>query len=326
MIVFSRQYAEGRPPAARRLAGTAVGVRSRQAASGSAESLKSVRSTGGHSVPAGFTLIEMLVVMAIIVLAVTLAIPAIRSLTGSRSEQAAQNSIAAFVASARANAIGLQQSRGVLFYIDKATDRVTLAQVMQSPFQTGDPTTGVTAGIVYLDIAPNIDALPLPPGIRVWTLLDQYVPTATPVESNPFPGYRYLGFDDTTPYVTGTMDKAKLGGVILFDAQGRLLVTEYGFRFITKVPSLASTALQDLAFSTTTTTRANFGAASTSQYLRSQIGFVMFDRETFNLLQPGVLNPDGNASTAESTIDPWIDTNSTPVLINRSNGTLMRAE
>ena len=310
MIVFSRQYA----------------VSSRQKRG----PVPRISLPTGNCLPparSGFTLIEMLVVMAIIVLAVTLAIPAIRSLTGSRSEQAAQNSIAAFVASARANAIGLQQSRGVLFYVDKATDRVTLAQVMQSPFQTGDPTTGVTAGIVYLDIAPNIDALPLPPGIRVWTLLDQYVPTTTPVESNPFPGYRYLGFDDTTPYVTGTMDKAKLGGVILFDAQGRLLVTEYGFRFITKVPSLASTALQDLAFSTTSTTlpMANFGAGP-AQYLRSQIGFVMFDRETFNLLQPGVLNPDGNASTAESTIDPWIDTNSTPVLINRSNGTLMRAE
>jgi hypothetical protein len=272
----------------------------------------------------------MLIVMAIIVLAITLAVPAIRLLTGSRSEQAAQNDIAAFVASARANAIGLQEPRGVLFYIDKTTDRVTLAQVMQSSFQAGppsDPTAGVTAGIVYLDLAPNVDPLPLPPGVRVWTLMDQFAPSTA--VSNPFPNYRYLGFDDVTytPAPAPMMDKAKFGGVILFDAQGRLLVTQYGFRFTDHINGTATaSALQGLAFINTSTTATNWGAAAASQYLRSQIGFVMFDRETFNQVQAGQTNLDGNNSATEPVVDPWIDTNATPILINRSNGTLTRAE
>src|SRR5579863_1809032 len=56
-----------------------------------------------------FTLVEMLVVIGIMILAMTLAIPAIRSLTGDRSQAAAENTLSAFINSVRTEAMGLQR-------------------------------------------------------------------------------------------------------------------------------------------------------------------------------------------------------------------------
>src|SRR3712207_1414993 len=59
-----------------------------------------------------FTLTELLVVIGLIVLVVTLAIPAFSVITGGRSIDAAENQVSALVARARADALGLQEPRG----------------------------------------------------------------------------------------------------------------------------------------------------------------------------------------------------------------------
>jgi prepilin-type N-terminal cleavage/methylation domain-containing protein len=96
------------------------------------------RFAGGSS-PAGevsmshrrtaFTLIELLVVIGIIVLIVTLAIPAFNIITGGRSIDSAQNQVSAILGRARADAVGLQEERGVFFYQETAGGRVTAAIV-----------------------------------------------------------------------------------------------------------------------------------------------------------------------------------------------------
>lgn len=281
----------------------------------------------------GFTLVEMLVVMFVIVLAIALSIPAIRSLTGTKSQQAAQNTISAFLARERAEAIGLEQPRGVLFYIDKATDRVTLAAVKISPWQTGDATSGTQAAMVYLDMVPDHDTMILPPGIRVWTILDAFAPQppqATLSFSNPITkidSYRYLGFNDESIYANGagaTMDKGIIGGVILFDGQGRLLVTQYGFR-ITDNGS-TSTPLAATLYSKPTKGFKNWPVTGNTAYLRSQVGFVLAEREPLQNVQQGQPNPDGNTGGQATAVDTWLDNNTTPILVNFSNGTLTRAE
>ena len=109
---------------------------------------------------APFTLVEMLVVMAIIVLALLMAIPTIRYMTGSKSTQAAENTMAAMLV-LRSDAIALQQPQGVLFLLDLATGRTEVVEVMKTTnsYPT-DPT-----GVVYLDLVADRDPLFLPPGI-----------------------------------------------------------------------------------------------------------------------------------------------------------------
>lgn len=297
--------------------------------------------TGCCPLPAphrGFTLVEMLVVMGIIVIAIAMAVPAIKYLTGSKSEESAQNAVAAMLARARTDAVALQQPQGVLFTIDVATDRVMMYQVIQS-IQTGDP-----PGITYLDLTPDRDPLVLPPGVRAWTILDPYTPS--PAFPPPFLTYRYLGYNnDTKSGAIGTYsgsattDKATLGGVILFDAQGNLLVTRYGFRFVntgTTVPTaLAGALFLDVTSRTPPAVPAGTPSAwpppaSPNVYLRSQVGLVLMDKDTFQSQQTSsTANKDSNGDrtpAGEQKIDGWIDQNTTPLLVNRYNGTLTRAE
>lgn len=247
--------------------------------------------------------------MAIIVLAVTLAVPAIRALTGTGSTQAAQNTVSAFLARARTEAIGLQTVQGVLFFIDPATDRVNCAQVMVSPTQPGDP-----LGVTYLTLAPDHDFLPLPVGTRVQTMKDSGTPAL-----DAFPNARYLGFN---PYNASTVN---LGGVILFDGQGRLTSPRYGFRFVDHLPGLPMpqvTSLGQMAFQNTASATAtrNWPVAAI-QFLRGQIAFTLYDEESGRNGGAVDLNGGNEANRAA-----WLDVNASPIFINRYNGTLVRAE
>src|SRR5947209_4140701 len=86
----------------------------------------------------GFTLIEMLVVISVIVLSMTLAVPAIRALTGSRSLDAAQNTMSSVMGFARSEAIALQRLEGIMFVYDSTTERIKCVAVMETPFQPGN--------------------------------------------------------------------------------------------------------------------------------------------------------------------------------------------
>src|SRR5438105_4962302 len=66
----------------------------------------------------GFTVIELLVVVGIIVLVLALAMPALNIINGTKSIDMAQNQVAVVLAQARNEAIGLQQPRGVFFAYD----------------------------------------------------------------------------------------------------------------------------------------------------------------------------------------------------------------
>lgn len=301
-----------------------------------------------------FTLVEMLIVMGIIVLALTLAIPTLRYMTGSKSTQAAENTMAAMLARTRSDAIALQQPQGVLFLLDQATGRTELVEVMKttSSYPVDPP------GVVYLDLVADRDPLFLPPGIGAWTIKDTYLPPPAGTFTDPYVNYRYLGYNpndtsaitSTTPY-TGSIvtDRALIGGVILFDGQGNLLVTPYGFRFlnitVSPAPSTTMTSLATALITTVNPTTPPSGLAPLwpppsavvgnppTIYLRSQLGFVLFDKETFEnqerLLSSNFTTFEGNPNSStsyESTIDSWLDVNTTPLLVNRYDGTLTRAE
>src|SRR3954471_20065455 len=81
-----------------------------------------------------FSLTELLIVITLIVIVLALALPAFNFITGSKSTDAAQNQVSAMLGRARNEAIGVQELRGVFFYLDPATDKYTIALVGQAKF------------------------------------------------------------------------------------------------------------------------------------------------------------------------------------------------
>ena len=92
------------------------------------DTLPSIRSSVQRR---GFTLVEVLVVLTIIVLISLSALPAIRFITGSRSIESAQNLAGAMISRARGQALADGEPRGVFFFIDPSNDRTTMALVGQ---------------------------------------------------------------------------------------------------------------------------------------------------------------------------------------------------
>jgi type II secretory pathway pseudopilin PulG len=293
----------------------------------------------------------MLVVIAVILLAMTLAIPAIRSLTGSRSLEATENSLSAFINFTRTEAIGLQRTEGVIFLLDTGADRVKCAAIMDSGLQLTTDVPGVT----YLDLVPDRDPYFLPTGVRLWTLKDVPPPPivarmsglAPPIDPfAPSSSARYLGFNPNPnpggglqtngygiPQLYGGFPATAVpGGVILFDKTGHLVTQRYGFRL--NPSSLLASMLfpaanqgnpQQPMLDWPNANKPNF-------YLTSQIGLVLFDRETFLAQTDSVSQTqftdanDPQGGSLETAMEAWLDANTTPVFVNRYDGNLMRAE
>lgn len=114
---------------------------------------------GPGSNRAGYTLMELLVVIGILVLIILMAIPAFSVISGNRSIEAAQNQLQAIIGRARQEAMGLQDYRGVILFTDPNTGRMAAAEVYYpSP---GNSTLG---------IAPSKDEILMPKGVSFRTI------------------------------------------------------------------------------------------------------------------------------------------------------------
>ena len=139
----------------------------------------------------GFTLTEVLIVVGLMLLVITLAIPAFSVITGGRSVDSAQNVISAALARARQDAMGLQEPRGIIFFTDPNTARTILAEVYYPDYQGGG---------TVVDLLPDREELELPVGVGC-----QVMPHGNGGGASPFP----------------TM------GLILFDGLGRVAIRQY---------------------------------------------------------------------------------------------------
>ncbi|MGD0389436.1 MAG: prepilin-type N-terminal cleavage/methylation domain-containing protein [Tepidisphaeraceae bacterium] len=93
----------------------------------------------------GFTLIEMITVLTIIIIVLAIAIPVWNALMGGTNLAAAQNQISAFLSNARTDAIYNRQTIGVFFFIDPKTTQTAMAEVqVQTLWQIPYPGTGGT--------------------------------------------------------------------------------------------------------------------------------------------------------------------------------------
>jgi prepilin-type N-terminal cleavage/methylation domain-containing protein len=270
----------------------------------------------------GFSLIELLIVMGIIVLVLAVATPAFQLLSNGRSVEAAQNQIAAMLGRARGEAIGMQKVFGLFFYIDPSTERINVAEITEAEA----PITGSPAATLYLDLVGGSETTQLPPGVSVQLLDNATIVSGSRADDG------YIAFN----VASGT--RLKYGGVILFDSNGRLISSTYGFR--TADNSGAATQIGALFYDSATPPTFLDPCGAGNPPLRSQFGLVLFEREAFmnqgfTLSDPQVTNP-GSVSAAYIAASPvgisekmeedWLDRNATALLINRYNGTIVRAE
>jgi prepilin-type N-terminal cleavage/methylation domain-containing protein len=304
----------------------------------------------------GFTLAELLIVIALIVLLVAMAVPAFNFITGSRSVDGAQNQIAAFLGRARAEAIGVQETCGVFFFLDPQTDRVnmTLVHPVTPPATFVGPANEVEC---WLDLGTIVTTEPeflaLPSGVGVQFVNDTLF---NPPTSNVRAADGYIGFNKANVgnnNASPANDTVVLyGGVILFDGAGRLVSKRYAFKsYDIPDPTSANkeaTKMGLLLYKNDATKAMNVKDVaplmSTSAGIhppRSQFGFVLFDNEAFrNAFPPAspgnraeydwaIFNSGGsyNGGTSKEDVEEtWLDNNSTPLLVNRYNGTLVRGE
>lgn len=334
----------------------------------------------------GFTLTELLVVISIIVLLLALAVPALKVLGGGRDIASGENQIAAILGRGRAQAIADRTVAGVMFFLDPKDSRVKAAIVEESPatitlpsIVTFNPPPG---GTISLELAtdalsggnvisgnPVADIFLMPPGVGVQVLDDCVVDTTTNPPTRRDDGY--LGFNTRNQYKPGsdrtyapTMTPPTLGveygGVILFDASGKLVAKSYVFDAVEPDPITPGqfdfTMLGQLLYGASqydrpgTNSVANY---SNDQYVTStpatppspaarvsQFGLVVFDHDAF--IARGFTDKDAEAEApnagaiygeytagwnpSEATEETWLDQNSTPLIIDRYSGSLIRGE
>lgn len=290
-----------------------------------------------------FSLAELLVVIALVVLILALALPAFNFITGSRSIDGATNVVSAFIGRARAEALDRGRVTGVMFYIDQASQRRGMILVGETVAKY----TALGALVdneyvdVYLDLLPDREPILLPLGIDVQTI-DNGSRNASGLIAPYFD--RYLGFNaaiarGTAPQTSVGNASVPYGGVILFDGAGRLVSLKYAFRastgeleatanltqmglFLTGIDQAAGapSATPDVMPKSTATS-----VDDADRFIRSQLGVVLFEEQPFRnagfTLQDQEIS-GGNDFAEEA----WLDENATPLLVNRYNGTLVKGQ
>ena len=305
-------------------------------------------ATARRPLARGFTLTELLIVIGLIVLVLALAVPAFQAMTGGRSIDAATNQLSAILGAARSEAIGLQKTRGVFFYLDPATERVNVAMVREVGVRPEVPQDDPLPDI-YLDLVPERDPIALPVGVGLQGIDNSDVTaggTSTTAGTRRDDGY--IGYNPVT-ISPAPPQGIRYGGVILFDGYGRLINKRYAFHLGQGDPSRPTQARKatdaGAVFGYVTTGGTNApppppqlfiprqdgagNSAEKDQPPRSLFGFVLYDAEPFRGRGSTPEDPQvrgGAFTTEEQDEEKWLDQNGLPVLINRYNGTLVRGE
>lgn len=247
----------------------------------------------------GFTLNELLVVIAIAVLVLALAVPAFNVITNSRSIDSAENLISAYLGSVRAEAVGVQEPRGAIFFEDPVSGRFVLVPVL---YNYDALVTG--SNRKDLDLVGNRDELVLPNGVGL-----QVVPEGTSAATQNYPW---------TPW-----------GVIMFDRDGNLMNEDVRVPTAGDVPNnKLRPRLTPPAGGPALVLRDRNGNALNPPVNNpatpgppplpypSAIGFILYDKAA----------QDELPALPASTRSDWLRDNASPYLVNRYNGTLLKGE
>ena len=298
-----------------------------------------------------FTLTEILVVIALIVLLLGISLPAFNVLTGTNSAEGARNQLSAYVARARNEAVGAQSPRGVMFYLDPATRRVTAALV-QADGETNVATTANPApngeNVLLLNLVPDRDPLALASGVMLNVIDDAAVSGTGQRLDDAYIGFNPDGTGHNALAVSGyvgaaTLPEVPYGGVILFDGNGRLISRHYALRVRTASGATGEdTPMGRLLFPNTGVPNTNMVLLAAIPNVgptppKSSIGLTLFERSAYDgqfggdnaSRDPQVSSTApayGATASAERAEETWIDNNAILLLVNRYNGTLVSGD
>jgi type II secretory pathway pseudopilin PulG len=310
-----------------------------------------------------FTLTELLIVIGLLVLMLVLALPAVNFITGARSTESATNVIGALLGSARSQAIAQQSNVGVLFFWDRTKEQTVGG--LCATAQIWDPTASYVDGDVVqfgVDASGNpayyICLTPLAGGTNpssntsFWKNCASYKPNMPLLldgfELQTLPkGVGLQGVVignqslDSTLGV-GAYDRYVSTACIMFDGEGRLTFTQYGIYAGENVGTTGGTVvfsrLQPLLNSQRNIANMGLTEAAIALYDRAifhdqgntsdpvpENDYIAGDYNT-----PTHTSPNPNQFATDAPNEPneefWIDNNSTFLLVNRYNGTLLKSE
>ena len=237
----------------------------------------------------GYTLTEILIVIGLIVVMIAVAVPVLNVLSGNRSTEAAENQVAAVLNQARAQAIALQKNVGVIFYVDPASQRYTMALVQQNG--------------LYVDLLPDYDYVPLQTGTGIQLLHDDQS-----VAPNVAPSGR---------------DRYVRMGVVMFDGRGQAIAAPYTIPNDPAIPNSLREVI-DLKAILNEMGEGNALYYHPDYQLYTQLGLVIYDNEAFATQNFSKL--EGMRQRDEADECNWLDANAVPFVLNRYNGTLIRGE
>ncbi|MGD0461951.1 MAG: hypothetical protein ABSB74_05645 [Tepidisphaeraceae bacterium] len=352
---------------------------------------KTTNDKGQRTNLSGFTLVEMITVLTIIILVLAIAIPVWNALMGGTNVAAAQNLISAVLANARADAIYNRQTIGVCFFIDPKTNRTAMAEVQAEPEWNGTAFTPLFPPNVYgisntqnglvnaLELVNNPDPnnpgnlifyrdiVLLPAGVAVALNNNTYTYNQAKVAGTGNYYFAYLGASNTLP----ALDRYLRLGAIMFAPDGTLTTIPFGIPLNDHLSSsVGATATENLVCQrlgmvysgTAYDVASNVSSAGTPSAipLMSSVGFVVFDHDAYlaqhasmqvNSGGTTTTKGDGNAFTdidmnyylytnlASPTTpsqvpisddkfieENWIDKNGVALMVNPTNGSLIKAK
>lgn len=296
-----------------------------------------------------FSLAELMIVISIIVLMIALAVPAFNFITGSKSQNSANNQVAAILGRARSEAIGLGEYRGVFFFLDPTSGRYT-ATLVQAPkpsswsssekYQIGQYVTRtVGANTIYFACSQD-NTNQFPNGGTTdpnWKLTDQYaidaiLPDADSVTLPAGVGIQLLCDNRQAGYNANTRnsDSYLAAGAVMFDPSGQVVNRRmsvcYGGVLGQKMGLKPATPTYPLK---------NMPPIGSAVVFESSFGYVLYDRETFQTqgftdadfyVQNPQMAPITAYAPGERAEEAWLDNNGFAILINRYNGSLIKSE
>ncbi|HEX4053089.1 MAG TPA: prepilin-type N-terminal cleavage/methylation domain-containing protein [Tepidisphaeraceae bacterium] len=327
----------------------------------------------------GFTLVEMITVLTIIILVLAIAIPVWKALLGGTNVAQAQNQISATLANARADAIYNRQTIGVCFFVDPKTQRTAMAEVqVQTLYQGGTltplfipnvPNTVNDGQVNALELVnyPDPSSTTNPPNYifyRDIVLLPQGVGVALTNNTYTYNQYNVWNLSGTFPPV----DRYRRVGAIMFAPDGTLTAIPFGVPDQEQFTSLSPPNVENLLcermgmYYPSSGPYYDLGSLAASPnaqqplYLTSSVGLVIFDHDAyiaqhasltvgntgtqigddsqFNDLDMNYTltgsgtNPTINSPQAQDKFieEHWIDQNGIALMVNPSDGSLLRAK